>query len=75
VGAGVSTLGVVLTAVCAVLARDGSGPLQQAKMFSIIATIIGAVWSVISFIIGWRFGLSLFGSEQRLVRTRVHEPH
>jgi hypothetical protein len=36
---------------------------NKAKMFSMIATIIGAVWSVISFIIGWRFGLSLFGSE------------
>jgi hypothetical protein len=36
---------------------------NKAKMFSMIATIIGAVWSLISFIIGWRFGLSLFGSE------------
>jgi Domain of unknown function (DUF4328)/Interferon-induced transmembrane protein len=36
---------------------------NKAKMFSMIATIIGAVWFVISFIIGWRFGLSLFGSE------------
>jgi predicted secreted protein len=36
---------------------------NKAKMFSIIATIIGAVGFVIYFIIGWRFGLSLFGSE------------
>jgi len=36
---------------------------NKAKMFSMIATIIGAVCFVISFIIGWRFGLLLFGSE------------
>jgi len=36
---------------------------KKAKMFSMIATIIGAVGFVIYFIIGWRFGLSLFGSE------------
>jgi predicted secreted protein len=36
---------------------------NKAKMFSMIATIIGAVGFVIYFIIGWRFGLSLFGSE------------
>jgi hypothetical protein len=36
---------------------------NKAKMFSMIATIIGAVGFVISLIIGWRFGLSLFGSE------------
>jgi len=36
---------------------------DKAKMFSMIATIIGAVGFVIYFIIGWRFGLSLFGSE------------
>jgi hypothetical protein len=36
---------------------------NKAKMFSMIATIIGAVGFVIYFIIGWRIGLSLFGSE------------
>jgi hypothetical protein len=40
---------------------------NKAKKFSMIATIIGAVGFVIIgiyfFIIGWRFGLSLFGSE------------
>ena len=36
---------------------------SKAKMFSMIATIMGAVGFVIYFIIGWRFGLSLFGSE------------
>jgi hypothetical protein len=36
---------------------------NEAKMFSMIATIIGAVGFVIYFIIGWRFGLTLFGSE------------
>ena len=36
---------------------------NKAKMFSMIGTIIGAVGFVIYFIIGWRFGLSLFGSE------------
>jgi hypothetical protein len=36
---------------------------NKAKMFSMIATIIGAVGFVIYFIIGWRFGLLLFGSE------------
>jgi predicted secreted protein len=36
---------------------------NKAKRFSMIATIIGAVCFVIQFIIGWRFGLSLFGSE------------
>ena len=36
---------------------------NKAKMFSMIATIIGAVGFVISFIIGWRLGMSLFGSE------------
>jgi hypothetical protein len=36
---------------------------NKAKMFSMIATIIGAIGFVIYFIIGWRFGLSLFGSE------------
>ena len=36
---------------------------NKAKKFSMIATIIGAVGFVIYFIIGWRFGLSLFGSE------------
>jgi hypothetical protein len=44
----------------AVMAQEHS---NKAKMFSMIATIIGAVGFVISFIIGWRFGLSLFGSE------------
>jgi hypothetical protein len=46
----------------------GNAPMAQehsnkAKKFSMIATIIGAVGFVISCIIGWRFGLSLFGSE------------
>ena len=40
---------------------------NKARKFSMIATIIGAVGFVIIgiyfFIIGWRFGLSLFGSE------------
>jgi hypothetical protein len=36
---------------------------NKAKKFSMIATIIGAVGFVIYFIIGWRFGLSLSGSE------------
>jgi len=37
---------------------------NKAKMFSMIATIIGTVWYFIWFIIdGWRLGLSLFGSE------------
>ena len=36
---------------------------NKARKFSMIATIIGAVGFVIYFIIGWRFGLSLFGSE------------
>ena len=37
---------------------------NKAKMFSMIATIIGTVWFFILFIIdGWRLGLSLFGSE------------
>ena len=36
---------------------------SKAKRFSMIGTIIGAVGFVIYFIIGWRFGLSLFGSE------------
>jgi len=44
----------------AAMAREHS---NKAKMFSMIATIIGAVGFVIYFIIGWRFGLSLFGSE------------
>ena len=35
---------------------------NKAKRFSMIATIIGAVCFVIQFIIGWRFGLSLFGT-------------
>jgi hypothetical protein len=33
---------------------------NKAKMFSMIATIIGAVGLVISFIIGWRFGFVAF---------------
>jgi hypothetical protein len=37
----------------AALAQEHS---HKAKMFSIIATIIGAVWFVISLIIGWRLG-------------------
>ena len=37
---------------------------NKAKMFSMIATIIGTVWYFIWFIIdGWRLGKSLFGSE------------
>ena len=36
---------------------------SKAKKFSMIGTIIGAVGFVIYFIIGWRFGLSLSGSE------------
>ena len=48
--------------------RTGNAAMAQehsskAKKFSMIATIIGAVGFVIYFIIGWRFGLSLFGSE------------
>ena len=35
---------------------------NKAKMFSMIATIIGAVGFVIYFIIGWRFGLSLLAA-------------
>jgi hypothetical protein len=44
----------------AAMAREHS---NKAKKFSMIGTIIGAVAFVIYFIIGWRFGLSLFGSE------------
>jgi hypothetical protein len=36
---------------------------NKAKNFSMIATIIGAVGFVIYFIIGWRLGMSVFGSE------------
>jgi Interferon-induced transmembrane protein len=45
----------------AAMAQENS---NKAKMFSMIATIIGTVWFFILFIIdGWRLGLSLFGSE------------
>jgi hypothetical protein len=44
-------------------AAMAQGHSSKAKKFSMIGTIIGAVGFVTYFIIGWRFGLSLFGSE------------